>query len=170
MVPTSRRLPAALILEVSVIAVRRTMVHNHQNTAMYFLLTALTLQLFYWLFYFFHRISALGDTRWVLGVMTHAFLWPLHWNNAHWPLLLNDILFADVTRVLVMFWHDFGWGGGGGIVARLSYNRGRLRVFFLTQRNNNSKYTRKKHLRKNIIPRSCTIWEAWDGFRWCKSF
>ncbi len=47
MVPTSRRLPAAPILEISEIAVRRTMAHNHQNTAMYFILTALTLQLFY---------------------------------------------------------------------------------------------------------------------------
>jgi hypothetical protein len=46
MVPTSCRLPAAPILEVSVIAVCRTMAHDNQNTAMYFLLTALTLQLF----------------------------------------------------------------------------------------------------------------------------
>ncbi len=148
MVPTSRWLPAAPILEVSVMAIRRTMAHNHQNTAMYFLLTALTLQLFYWLFYLLHQISALRDTRWVLGVMTCAFLWLLHWNDVHWPLLLSDILFADVTRVLVMFLHDFGWWGGGTIVAMLSYNRGRLRIFFFAQRNNNGKYIRKKHLRK----------------------
>ncbi len=47
MVPTNHRLPVALILEVSVIAIRRRMAHDHQNMAMYFLLTALTLQLFY---------------------------------------------------------------------------------------------------------------------------
>ncbi len=46
MVPTSPWLPAALILEVSVIVVRRTMAHDHRNMAMYILLTALTLQLF----------------------------------------------------------------------------------------------------------------------------
>ncbi len=39
-------------------------------------------------------------------------------------------------------------GGGGAIVAMLSEDRGRLRVFFLAQRNNNNKYLRKKHLRK----------------------
>jgi hypothetical protein len=38
-------------------------------------------------------------------------------------------------------------GGGGAIVTMLSYNRGRLHIFFV-QRNNNSKYLRKKHLRK----------------------
>jgi hypothetical protein len=27
-----------------------------------------------------------------------------------------------------MFWHDFGQGGGGAIIAMLLYGRGRLRV------------------------------------------
>ena len=35
MVPPSRRLPEAPILQVSVIAVRRTINHNHCNMAMY---------------------------------------------------------------------------------------------------------------------------------------
>ncbi len=148
MVPTSLRLPAAPILEVSVIAVRRTMVHDHWNTAMYFLLTALTLQLFYWLFYLLHWISTLGDTRWVMGVMTRAFfvavalkrgaLTPATW----WYSFCR----CHPSPCNVSAW--FRMRGGGAIVAMLLYDRGMLRVFFLAQRNNNSKYLRKKHLRK----------------------
>jgi hypothetical protein len=36
MVPTSHRLPAALILQVSAIVVRRAIDHDHRNTVMYF--------------------------------------------------------------------------------------------------------------------------------------
>jgi hypothetical protein len=36
MVPPNRRLPGAPILQVSAIAVRRAIDHNHCNTAMYF--------------------------------------------------------------------------------------------------------------------------------------
>ncbi len=42
----------------------------------------------------------------------------------------------------------FGMILDDAIVAMLSYDRGRLCIFFLAQRNNNSKYLRKKHLRK----------------------
>jgi hypothetical protein len=46
MVPPSRRLPTAPMLQVSAIAVHRTIDHDHRNMAMYFLLTTLTLPLF----------------------------------------------------------------------------------------------------------------------------
>ncbi len=46
MVPPSRRLPAAPILQVSAIAVPRVIDHNHCNTAMYFLLMTPTFLLF----------------------------------------------------------------------------------------------------------------------------
>ena len=150
MVPTSRRLPAAPSLEVSIIAVRCTMAHDHQNTAMYFLLTALTLQLFYWLFYLLHWIRVLGDIRWVLGVMTRDFF--------------VAVASKRCAQTPATWWYSFcqchpsprhvsAWfrmRGGGAIVAMLSYDRGRLCIFFLAQHNNNSKYLRKKHFKKYI--------------------
>jgi hypothetical protein len=37
--------------------------------------------------------------------MTHAFLWLLHQNNVHWPLLLGNILFADfLDKDVLSFW------------------------------------------------------------------
>jgi hypothetical protein len=42
MVPPSRWLPEAPILQVSAIAVRQAIDHDHHNTVMYFLLTKLT--------------------------------------------------------------------------------------------------------------------------------
>ena len=148
MVPTSRRLPAALILEVSVISVRCRMAHDHWNTAMYFLLTALTLQLFYWLFYLLHWISVLGNTRWVLGVMTRAFFVAIASKRR---ALTPATQYYSFCRCHPSPRHVSAWlrmRGGGAIVAIFSYDRGRLHVFFLAQRNNNSKYLRKKHLRK----------------------
>jgi hypothetical protein len=56
------------------------------------------------------------DKRYVFLVNTCAFFWPLHRINAHWPQLSADIFFADAARGLIMFWHDFGRGGGGAIV------------------------------------------------------
>jgi hypothetical protein len=61
MVPPSRWLPAAPILQVSAIAIRCTINHNHCNTAMYFLLTTLTFPLFILLLFYVQRLSALTD-------------------------------------------------------------------------------------------------------------
>jgi hypothetical protein len=61
MVPPSRRLPAAPILQVSAIAVRRGIDPNHRNTAMYFLLMTLTFSLFILLLFYVQQLSALTD-------------------------------------------------------------------------------------------------------------
>jgi hypothetical protein len=59
--PPSRRLPAAPILQVSVIAVRSVINHDHCNTAMYFLLATLTFPVFILLLFYVQRLSALTD-------------------------------------------------------------------------------------------------------------
>ncbi len=61
MVTPSHRLPAAPILQVTAIAVRCMINHNHCNTAMYFLLTTLTFPLFILLLFFVQRLSVLTD-------------------------------------------------------------------------------------------------------------
>jgi hypothetical protein len=61
MVPPSRRLPAAPILQVSAIAVRCAINQDHHNTAMYFLLTTLTFPLFILLLFYVQRLSVLTD-------------------------------------------------------------------------------------------------------------
>jgi hypothetical protein len=61
MFPPSRRFPAAPILQVSVIAVRRAINHNHYITAMYFLLTTLTFPLFILLLFYVQHLSAVTD-------------------------------------------------------------------------------------------------------------
>ena len=61
MVPPSRRLPAAPILQVSAIAVRCKIDHNNCNTAMYFLLMTLTFPLFILLLFYVQRLSTLTD-------------------------------------------------------------------------------------------------------------
>ena len=55
---------------------------------------------------------------------TCIFKWLLHWNYAHWPQLLADILFAATPRVLVVFRHH------GAIIAMVLYDRGGLHVIF----------------------------------------
>jgi hypothetical protein len=61
MVPPSHRLPAALILQVSVVAVHRTINHDHHNMAMYFFLMALTFLLFILLLLYMQQLSTLAD-------------------------------------------------------------------------------------------------------------
>ncbi len=61
MVPPSRPLSAAPILQVSVIAVRRAIDHDHRNMAMYVLLTTLTFPLFILLLLYVQQLSALTD-------------------------------------------------------------------------------------------------------------
>jgi hypothetical protein len=61
MVPPSHQLPAAPILQVSAIAIRRTIDHDHCNTVMYFLLMTLTFPLFILLLFYVQRLSTLTD-------------------------------------------------------------------------------------------------------------
>ncbi len=32
---------------------------------------------------------------------------------------IHRYFFANVPQVLIMFWHDFGWGGGGGVIVTM---------------------------------------------------
>ena len=61
MVPPSRWLPMAPVSQVSAIAVRRTIDHNHRNTVMCFLLMTLTFLLFISLTFYVQQLSALPD-------------------------------------------------------------------------------------------------------------
>jgi hypothetical protein len=61
MVPPSRRLPVAPILQVSAIAVRRAIDHDHRNTAMYFLLTTLTFPYFFYYYSNLQQLSVLAN-------------------------------------------------------------------------------------------------------------
>jgi hypothetical protein len=61
MVPPSHQLKAAQILQVSVIAVRHVIDHDHRNTAMYFLLMTLTFPLFILLLFYVQWLNALTD-------------------------------------------------------------------------------------------------------------
>ncbi len=61
MVPPSPWLPAALILQVSAIVIRRAINHDHCNMAMYFFLTTLTFLLFILLLFYVQRLSGLTD-------------------------------------------------------------------------------------------------------------
>ena len=118
MISRARRLPAASILQVSAIAVRHAIDLDHRNTAKQFFYMKLSVSLFYWLLFCMPLTGTHGDKRYVFLVNTSLvpFFWPLRRINAHWPQLSADMFFADATWVLVMFWHDFGRGGGSAIV------------------------------------------------------
>jgi hypothetical protein len=60
MVPPSFRLPVAPILQVSAIAVRRVINHDHCNTVMYFFLMTLTFPLFVLLLFYVQQLSLLA--------------------------------------------------------------------------------------------------------------
>ena len=61
MISPARRLPAASILQVSAIAVRRVIDIDHRNTAMQFFYMKLTVSLFYWLLFYATDQRALGQ-------------------------------------------------------------------------------------------------------------
>jgi hypothetical protein len=61
MVPPRHRLPAAPILQVSAIAVRHMIDHDHRNTAIYFLLMTLTFPLIILLLFYVQRLSTLTE-------------------------------------------------------------------------------------------------------------
>jgi hypothetical protein len=63
MVPPSHQLPAAQNLQVSAIAIRCAIDHNHCNIAIYFILTTLTFPLFILLLFYVQQLSALADLR-----------------------------------------------------------------------------------------------------------
>ncbi len=123
MVPPIRRLPAAPILQVSAIAVRRATDNDHYNPVMWLTLMKLTNSLFYWLLFYVQWLSAHADWRWVFEVIARVFSCLMIRYDVHLPQLLVDILFAVTPLVLVMFRHDFGRGGRGTIVTILSYDR-----------------------------------------------
>jgi hypothetical protein len=55
--------PSGSILQVSVIAVRRAIDHNHRDPATYFLSMKLIKPLFYLLLFYVHRLSVPWDKR-----------------------------------------------------------------------------------------------------------
>ncbi len=61
MVPPSRWLPEAPILQVSAIAVRRAIDHNRCNMAMYLLMMTLTFRLFILMLFYVQWLSTLTD-------------------------------------------------------------------------------------------------------------
>jgi hypothetical protein len=63
MIATIRRPPAAPILEVSAIAVRRAIDYDDSDAVMYFLSMKLTYSLFYSLLFYVHRLDAPGNKR-----------------------------------------------------------------------------------------------------------
>jgi predicted NAD/FAD-binding protein len=80
---SARRLPAASILQVSAIAVRRAIDIDHRNTAMQFFLMKRTVS-FYFIDYYYNPLTgAHWDKRYVFLVNTCAFFWPLHRINVH---------------------------------------------------------------------------------------
>ncbi len=75
---SARRLPAASILQVSVIAIRCAIDIDHRNTAMQFFLMKRTVS-FYFIDYYYRPLTgAHWDKRYVFLVNTCAFFWPLH--------------------------------------------------------------------------------------------
>ena len=73
MISPARRLPAAPILQVSVIAVCCMIDLDLRNTAMQFLDVKLTFSLFYWLLFCMPLTGAHRDKRYVFLVNTCAF-------------------------------------------------------------------------------------------------
>jgi hypothetical protein len=61
MVPPSRWLPVAPILQVSAITIRCAIDHDHRNMAAYFFLMTLTFPLFILLLFYVQWLSALTD-------------------------------------------------------------------------------------------------------------
>jgi len=83
MISPARRLPAASILQVSVIAVRRAIDIDHRNTAMQFFYMKRTVS-FYFIDYYSMPLTGVHWDKWyVFLVNTCAFFWPLHRINAH---------------------------------------------------------------------------------------
>ena len=80
---STRRLPAASILQVSAIAVCCVIDIDHRNTAMQFFYMKRTVS-FYFIDYYYRPLTgAHWDKRYVFLVNTCAFFLPLHRINAH---------------------------------------------------------------------------------------
>ena len=98
---------------MSVIAVCRAIDLDHRNKAMQFLYVKLTFSLFYCLIFCILLTGAHGDKRYVFLVNTCAFyVAAASKRRALLTPANRRIFFADAARGLIMFWHDFGRGGG----------------------------------------------------------
>ncbi len=58
---------------------------------------------------------------------------------------IHQYFFADASQVFIMFWHDFGQGGGSTIFA-MFIHKGRLHVVSVALLSVDRKYLRKQQV------------------------
>ncbi len=110
---SARRLPAASILQVSAIAVRRAIDIDHRNTAMQFFLMKRTAS-FYFIDYYYRPLTgAHWDKRYVFFSEYMCFFLAIASNQRALTRAIRRYIFRRCRPVAIMFWHDFGRGEWG---------------------------------------------------------